>query len=288
MISSSDSRAKWVLISIILAVDVVLVLVSGITVRFHWWAVGSIVSLFVVEYVYRNYRKDERIAEFAAMSGHLLAFNWVTAVLMYFATTTRLPLVDQYLSTLDHLLGFDWLATFLWVRAHPFVHRLLSAAYNSIFPQIFLLLIVLNAAHRLDRCREFVWLYFICALLVLPFSIFLPAESAWVYFGVESVVDAYHLAHFNALRAGEMPEIVLADTQGLVTFPSFHTAIAIMVTYSARRIRVLFPFVLIVNALMIISIPTEGGHYLVDVIAGAVLTFLAIAMVRCWRVRLVT
>jgi membrane-associated phospholipid phosphatase len=105
--------------------------------------------------------------------------------------------------------------------------------------------------------------------VIIPISWLLPAASAWVYFGVVERVDAYHLIDFNALRSGEMTRISLTHVNGLITFPSFHAALATILIYASRGVKMLFPLYLVLNLLMLAATPTVGGHYFIDIIAGA-------------------
>jgi membrane-associated phospholipid phosphatase len=50
-------------------------------------------------------------------------------------------------------------------------------------------------------------------------------------------------------------------------------------TYAHRGSRLFVP-VAVFNALMLLSIPSEGGHYLVDVLGGVTVGGLAIVMTR--------
>ena len=68
--------------------------------------------------------------------------------------------------------------------------------------------------------------------------------------------------------------------EGIVRFPSFHTALAVIFTYAHRGIRWSFPPVAALNGVMLRSIPSEGGHYLVDMIAGGAVALVAIGLVR--------
>jgi len=111
----------------------------------------------------------------------------------------------------------------------------------------------------------------------------MPAEGAWAYYGVAHLVDAYYLPDFYALRAREMPEIVMAKTTGIIQFPSFHAAVALIFIYESRGIRILFPACMGLNALMIISTPTWGGHHLSDVLAGLAVVPCAIFILRSWQ-----
>jgi membrane-associated phospholipid phosphatase len=74
----------------------------------------------------------------------------------------------------------------------------------------------------------------------------------------------------------------LQRLDGLITFPSFHTAVAVLMVHAARGTSC-FWLAIVVNALMILSTFTEGGHYLVDVVAGAAIALLAIGVVSAAR-----
>jgi membrane-associated phospholipid phosphatase len=79
-----------------------------------------------------------------------------------------------------------------------------------------------------------------------------------------------------ALRAGGPLSFDLSQLQGLISFPSYHTVLAVLLTYAHRRSSLLVPIAL-VNGVMLFSIPTVGQHYLIDIIAGAAVAGLAIA-----------
>jgi membrane-associated phospholipid phosphatase len=81
------------------------------------------------------------------------------------------------------------------------------------------------------------------------------------------------------MRNGGSASFALGQLRGIVTFPSYHTVLAILFTY-AHRSRRSFPVFLIINCLMLVSIPSEGGHYLSDVLAGAGLAVVAIVAAR--------
>ncbi|MEI7609953.1 MAG: phosphatase PAP2 family protein, partial [Rhodospirillaceae bacterium] len=62
---------------------------------------------------------------------------------------------------------------------------------------------------------------------------------------------------------------------GIVTFPSFHSALAVLLVWAARGLgRMIIP-VAALNAVVLAVTPIYGGHYFVDVIAGITITL-------CW------
>ena len=88
----------------------------------------------------------------------------------------------------------------------------------------------------------------------------LPAAGTFSYFGV-GLDHAVHLPHLFALRDGTMSDFYIDEDTGIVTLPSYHTVIAILVTYVYRNSKFFLPFGAI-NGLMLLSIPSQGGHYL--------------------------
>lgn len=75
-----------------------------------------------------------------------------------------------------------------------------------------------------------------------------------------------------------MTAIQLNNLEELVTFPSFHTACGVLFAWALWRVRYLWIVGLILNVLMIASTPISGSHYLIDVIAGAGVAYIAIVI----------
>jgi membrane-associated phospholipid phosphatase len=67
--------------------------------------------------------------------------------------------------------------------------------------------------------------------------------------------------------------------EDIIKFPSFHTTLAIILTYSVRHYRWALAVFVPLNCLVIVSIPTVGGQYLVDLFGGAAVAGLAIILV---------
>lgn len=280
----SEASALWMVIAAVVAVDAVWLRLSGMTFSVGLRFVLGFALLTVLYVVYTKFRPKPRIASFALTSMQLVAFTIAGTALVYLTVTSRFPLIDRHLVSADAAIGFHWLPLFEWVKDHPRLDRLLGVAYDSAIFQIFVLLVVLNVTGRLDRAREFTWLFVVTLLVIVVFAWLFPAESAWIYFGVTDRVDAYHIADFTALRGGQMKEIAMARTNGLITFPSFHAALGLILILASRR-TFLFPIFLALNAVMIASALTSGGHYLVDIVCGLAVVPLAALVARRWLVQ---
>jgi membrane-associated phospholipid phosphatase len=64
---------------------------------------------------------------------------------------------------------------------------------------------------------------------------------------------------------------------GLITFPSYHAAAAVIFSWALWPTRLRWPL-LVVNVLMTASAIIVGSHYLIDIIAGCVVAAIAISV----------
>jgi membrane-associated phospholipid phosphatase len=199
-----------------------------------------------------------------------------------------LPLRDGALASLDAALGFQWPLFLGAANANPWFSRTLVVAYHSVGPQIPLVFIILAAVRHEARLREFVALIAITSLLTGIGMALVPAAGAYAYFkpppeafsNFTNHAGMWHYTELVQLRSGE-PFVYLADrTKGLVTFPSFHTVLAIVVTYAFRDYRWVFPPLAALNTLMIVATVPEGGHHVIDVIAGIAIALVSVAFMR--------
>jgi PAP2 superfamily len=228
---------------------------------------------------YKLATKRLRYAEIAwalAWLSLLLFFIPVAGVLSYLSVTVNAPLVDDSLVHFDRALGFDWLSVYHWVHSHGAVQRVLAFAYGSGIWQLIGIPAVLGLLGRCEDLSDFVLHLMLSSILLLLVSTPFPAASAFVHFNIADPNTAATVSDFNLLRNGTMRQFDLTRIQGLVSLPSFHTALAVFFAYSLRRNSIIFPFALLLNVTMIISTPTQGGHYLADVFGGLILALVTI------------
>jgi membrane-associated phospholipid phosphatase len=115
-----------------------------------------------------------------------------------------------------------------------------------------------------------------------------PAAGAYAWFkpapqlfsNLSGDAGMWHYRVLTMLRSGQPFTYLQSQATGLVTFPSFHTVLAIVTTYAVRGIRVVFPALLVLNTIVIVSTVPEGGHYVIDVVAGAAVALVSILCVR--------
>lgn len=214
------------------------------------------------------------MAWFSLLSVFIPAF----VLLTYLCVTVRAPLVDDSLIRFGGALGFHWLAFYQWVHAHPNFQGVLSFAYRSVALQLPVVLIVLGMTGRYDDLSEFSLLFLISGISVAAIATVFPASSAFLHFGIVDPFTSSTVSDFNLLRSGVLT--TFEPSQGMISLPSFHTVLGILYTYALRRVKLLFPVAIALNAIMILSTLTQGGHYLADLLAGLAVAGTAILITR--------
>jgi hypothetical protein len=254
----------------------------GVGLRFTGWvpAIAAVLLLSGIHIVYRVLRHAPPLAELALYAGLWVAFTATGCILTYLAAAVGRPLADQVFTSIDASIGFDWVAWANLVRAHPALAGLLRVAYGSLMPQIVCSLVIFSFARATGRNAELLMGAIVALLITCSLSVLLPALGPWPHFGSSnrSAGDLAYLSDVMTLRQSTPASFSLPRMQGIVCFPSYHTVLAILLVYVHRGLRWSFPLLLVLNGLMLFSIPSEGGHYLADMLGGAATAVCAIAI----------
>ena len=214
---------------------------------------------------------------------YVLVMSQILRPMTYLATGAGFPLVDAQLAAFDAAIGFDWNAHVAWVNASPWLVTVLYETYMLILNSMFALLALLLATRRWDRIGELIWCMGMLSLASIPFCLLTPAIGAYAWYqpaadiiaNIPADAGRYHLSQFTALRDGTQTGFLLSQTNGIVTFPSFHTIVPVLGAWSLRRTWAFWP-VAAGAVLMVLSTLAIGGHHLADVLAGVALSALAI------------
>jgi hypothetical protein len=205
----------------------------------------------------------------------------------YVAVALRLPTVDQWLAAGDAAIGLHVPSLTQWTFTHPAFARVLILAYFSLLPQLALPILAFGIFYP-DRQQlwEYIFHFHFCLAATLLGVALLPAACAFSHYGFDSLIDQTRfIAHFTSLRAGTFHELRFNDIEGMISFPSFHVAGALMVTWAFRRRPGWLAGLTIVNTLLIASTVLTGAHYAVDVVATIVLFAGSVLLWRTWRRR---
>ena len=190
------------------------------------------------------------------------------------------PFADQALSAADKAMGFDW-PNYLQM-AIPW-RRPLGIAYISFLWQELLVIVALFASGRSDRGWQFVTAATIALAITIVIFPFFPAEGPFVYYGLPraefepfvGTVPWEYLADLSRLKAGYRI-FDWSVVEGYVSFPSYHTAAALLFTWAIWPLRWFRIPVAVLNIALILGAILIGSHYLIDIIGGAVVAVLAL------------
>lgn len=261
--------AIWSLIAATGVIDGILLVAEGMTVSAEWSAINFIGLLCIVAV---TFHRIPSISLLFISVAQICAFTHVGAILTYAAmAASHFPLADPLLSRADSAIGFNWPAWFEMISANPRLHSALAYAYLSFPVQISVLILYFSYADP-KRVHELLLAGMLSVLFIVPIMVLLPAVGAWSQYGVGVVEPWRH--DILALRAHTL--VTIGETKGIVSFPSFHTAMAVLLINMARGRKWSLP-VLILNLLMIAAVPTEGAHYGVDVVSELAVALMALA-----------
>jgi hypothetical protein len=225
------------------------------------------------------------LSELAMFTSLWIAFTNLGAVHTYFAAAASRPLMDEAFARLDVLIGFDWQAWIDFVREHLALNSVLRAVYGSLLLQVLGSIALFSLARIEGRNAELLSNATVALVLTSLISALLPALGPWVHYGYGALVEAdtAYVSHTLALRQGGAAAFALSDMRGIICFPSYHTVLAVLFVHAHRGVRYSFPVVATLNAVMLVSIPSEGGHYLIDIFAGAVLAVFVVTAMEAAR-----
>lgn len=233
---------------------------------------------------YATRRPDPRLAVSLSCIAQMIGFSACAGPLSYAVAATGGPLWDETFLALDRALGLDWTTYLAGLNDQPGLAAVLTLAYRSLMPQMILVVIALGFGGRLRASREFVLAFVIAGVVTVLLSGLLPAIGTYGYLGLRPedfprlhpAAPYAHFTDFLGLRDGTFRVVVLGRIEGIITFPSFHAALGVLFIRYFWMSRITRWPGLVLNAAMIAATPMDGGHYFVDVAAGAVIAVLAI------------
>jgi membrane-associated phospholipid phosphatase len=224
-----------------------------------------------------------RLAQGVEAAFIIVVLGLSLACLSYLGAMANLPLRDGEMIWAERQLGFDWLAIMRSLDRWPGVLTLLDWAYATFTSQLIATVLVLVIARRRSELDRF-FVTFVCATLIAEIaSVLVPtlgpmstlagnAEFANLPTLGRTTADAV-----LALRQGTLKVIDLEAINGIISFPSLHAAVAVIVPFTLRWSRPLFWPLVGLDGLMLVSAVPSGNHYLTDVLGGVVVAVLAIA-----------
>ena len=173
--------------------------------------------------------------------------------------------------------GSIGLAYVRFVDDHPSLAGWLKYGYTMIRWPIFAIPVVLVANGRYQRVEEFTFAF--GAALARnhdPYPALVPAIGVYQQIGLDPATlkninpGAYldQLHDLPPTREGVLRHLELLGLGGIVTFPSFHAASAVLYVWALWPMRWLRPLAAVGQRLMLAATPLVGGHYFIDLFGG--------------------
>jgi len=189
-------------------------------------------------------------------------------------------MADAPLQAADRALGFDWMAGYHFLLTHTLIASVLGFAYGSMVYQALYFCVLFSLMGKKQQLREMFWLVLAMGILTSAGAMLFPALGPY---------DTFHAGPpdnfvpvMKHLKSGKDLNFALGHMTGVVSFPSFHTAMALAYVWGFRKTGPIGWAITALNLAMLCAIPYFGGHYLVDMFAGAGVMLLSLVLTSLW------
>ena len=255
---------------------------------------ASFVAIAYRHHIARGDRADPKLIFSLGTIGQVIITCAIVGPLSYVAGKMGFPLQDQALLVIDRALGLDPEPIARFVNDHPWLADVLSRGYGLIKWPLLGIPVVLALTARYVRLQLFMLAMSLALAITIAISALMPAIGT--YYGLQlpaaqlpdinTAVYAGQLRDILALRDGSLQELQLFKLSGIVSFPSFHAASAVLYMWALWPVRYLGGIAATLNLLMIAATPVIGAHYIVDVIGGVALAAGSILAAKLYLDRL--
>lgn len=222
-----------------------------------------------------SFRRGGLIVEYFALS---IAVSTSICALSYLSLASSQSLLDERLMAMDRALGFDWLAGYNFVQSHPALSTVLGFAYDSLIYQGLYFGLLLGLMNDRARLKQMFWLVLVSGSLACLGAFLLPALGPSKLFNIQT--DTGFVPVMEQLLSGRDMSYSLSGMTGVISFPSFHTSMALAYIWAFRKTGAIGWAATGLNLVMLCAVPWFGGHYLVDMIAGAANMLVSLAAVK--------
>lgn len=277
-----SETASWRLIGVMAATSLLLCLTGG----FYLMPGRAILPLGGVmilagAMIVGHVRKRPRLRVGATAFLQMTLFTILGVTSAYALAARAGPLWDDRFAAADTALGFDWPRVFAAADRAPVWLWVGGIAYHSLPAQMIVCIVVLSATCRRDTLRIAVAANIIAGCVTIAISGAMPALGNLFdpadYDRLWPSVAWLERDMILGLRDGSWRALDLTQLMGIVSFPSYHAAMPVILAWAQRELPGWRVLASIWSGVTIIATPTFGGHYGIDVVAGLAIAPLALA-----------
>lgn len=263
-----------------IAVALAVVLSSALGVSWNGDDATNVIIItgtpLIVGYTLIRLDKVPVFADFLTLSALVIAFSMIGAALALLGTRSPAPIADTWLAVADNSLPISAVDVVVGTNLMPgWIIWALKKTYIQTGLYLYLSLIgLLLMGRQADAWRMFlIWGWSFLVISLIAFAA--PALGCFSQLSAEQVdhlpkaAGRYAVRSFLEFRGAAEPVLALGRASGVITFPSFHVACALVLAQAWHGVRTFGAVTKVLTGVIIFSCVPIGGHYLVDLAAGA-------------------
>lgn len=234
----------------------------------------------VVAFLACSRKAESRIGNAAAGFGLVLFVGAIGAATSMVVLRWRFPQADPALFAIDATFGIDVRTITNAIAQHDRVTNHLWLFYSNSIPYLIYVLPILGLLGKRTLMWRTTFLYVGTLFSITLLSGLIPAKGAFLLLHPDVIArlpagaGTYAFGTFDHYYSEQPVRLSFATLNGVATFPSFHTAAALTMAQVLWPIRLLRPTAAIWCAIVLFSTIPMGGHYAIDIVAGAAIFFL--------------
>ena len=247
------------------------------------------VALALIAYLHAFAKGDQADPKLIFSLGAISQLFFVVIImgpLTYVTGVANWPLQDHALLAIDRAMGMDPETIARYVNDHDWLAALLLRSYGLIKIMLLAVPVALTLTLRLVRLQLFVFAFSIALIITVAISTFVPAVGTYYgldiapsqFASLDSSLYTAQLRDILALREGSLRHLEMFKLTGIVSFPSFHAASAVLYMWALWPVRFVGGLAAALNLLMIAATPVIGAHYMIDVFGGVALAAISILL----------
>jgi len=271
------NRKMAAILGLLMVVDLWLVNAAHLTGARVYLDIWPEILLLILCTAYAVYRPLPRIVVSCELMFWAALLNNALSLLIQIAGRSPVPLLDRKLFAIDSALHFSTVY-FVHLAAHaPVLHLIFLLSYPVIWPLVLATILFLPPLGHPEQARRFVLAATIATILTAILFAACPAAGPWMVEGFPPAHDQAGItAYLERLKSSGPVALDIPDS-AIVSFPSFHVALALITGWALHAFRRLRAPVWILVVLICVSTVPTGWHYGTDVLAGAGVAVASIA-----------